>query len=839
MTAFPSYVLHCSLRWTSVLCFGALAPFTVAAQNHSPIDTVLTQVKVIHLAPQTLSQALTYLSHTWGVSILADATVVNNKSATAVNGAFSLHAALNHVLQGSNLRAQISGDAILIQEGHIAQLSTLLVQPEASSTTENSGSYTANWVSLGKGQNIREIPQSVSIITQQRIEDQHLSNIGEVMEQATGVSVDYAGVTGLGGIANSFHIRGFELSNVQVDGASVAAYSQALYNPNMAMYDSAQLIRGADGLYSGTGEPGGTLNLVRKRPTTQRQAKGELTVGRWQRKQGQIDVSGPLAFEGKLRGRTVFAHTDQHFFYKEAKAKNTLFYGIVEMDLSPSTLFSAGLSIDKDDITPWRWGLPRGIDGSDLALPRDTSLFAKWNKYKNTSKDYFVQLEQALDDDWKLSAQLNYVKVDSDAVIASTFGNINPQTGLGASLNPYANVFYSTKKAFDINLQGSFELLGLRHQALLGVDWTDVRDQQDTHQAEFSTPQTVGNIYDFSPGLWDEPSEVWRTRSFYDFGSTQKGIYGRLNARLSDPLTLVLGGRMASYHYTSPARSFNKAGAIISESLTTYKERNIFTPYIGVVYDINNELTAYASMARIHKSQADKLSGPLPGTPLRAIEGKNYELGLKGEYLNGKLNTAAALYRIERQNEASQADPSNYPAVIDERGLTCCWVGDGQIVSQGVELEATGELTPNWSMYAGYTYNRNYNKKADDASYSPLTPKHLFKLWTTYRLPQQWHAWTVGAGVHVQSENFAQGLYVDYNPTDGTYGTVRRSKKIVQAGYAIWNASVQYKMNKDWQLALNVNNVFDKVYYRSLGRNGERAWYGEPRNIMLTLRGGF
>ena len=110
---------------------------------------------------------------------------------------------------------------------------------------------------------MRETPQSISVVTRQRIEDQGLVSVGDVMQQTTGVTVDYAGSGGLGGTANSFYARGFQISNVQIDGAAVDAFSQGTFDPNMAMYDSVQVIRGADGLYSGNGEPGGSINLVK------------------------------------------------------------------------------------------------------------------------------------------------------------------------------------------------------------------------------------------------------------------------------------------------------------------------------------------------------------------------------------------------------------------------------------------------------------------------------------------------------------------------------------------------------------------------------------------------
>jgi outer membrane receptor for ferric coprogen and ferric-rhodotorulic acid len=194
-------------------------------------------------------------------------------------------------------------------------------------------------------------------------------------------------VRGLGGAATKFLSRGFEISNVQIDGASVDAFSQQLFDPNLAMYDSVQVVRGANGLFSGNGEPGGAINLVRKRPTAQKQILGSVGVGSWSRKQAELDVAGPLNEAGSLRGRAVLAHSDKNFFYRGADSQNSLLYGILEADVTSSTRVSLGASYDKLKATPWREGLPRAANGDDLKLSRKTALMAGWSHYDKSAKE--------------------------------------------------------------------------------------------------------------------------------------------------------------------------------------------------------------------------------------------------------------------------------------------------------------------------------------------------------------------------------------------------------------------------------------------------------------------
>jgi outer membrane receptor for ferric coprogen and ferric-rhodotorulic acid len=147
--------------------------------------------------------------------------------------------------------------------------------------------------------------------------------------------------------------------------------------------------------------------------------------------------------------------------------------------------------------------------------------------------------------------------------------------------------------------------------------------------------------------------------------------------------------------------------------------------------------------------------------------------------------------------------------------------------SQGFEFEANGRITPWWSVWASYTYDTmSYADNLANAgsSFAPLlNPRHLFRLWTNYDLPWQERRWSVGGGVQVQSNYSAQA------------GSVTMS----QGGYALASLRLGYRYDKHWSAAVNVNNLFDRKYYLSLSNPGWNNRYGEPRNVMLTVRGQF
>jgi len=562
-------------------------------------------------------------------------------------------------------------------------------------------------------------------------------------------------------------------------------------------------------------------------------ARGSL--GSWKRREAELDVTGPLAADGKIRGRVVAAQSAHDFFYDGADTKNTLLYGIVEADLTPSTLFTIGGSYEKVAGTPWRSGLPRAPDGSDLRLPRHTALLASWNHYDRKSQELFAQVAQQLGGDWQIRLHANYMKISSDSRLANGEGAVDPATGLGSELSGFSNDFYSSKKAIDLNVGGSFPLFGRDHKVLIGGDWTKIRDVQDTYYSEVDLPAPGLNIYTFRPDQVSLPGLVWRTRSFPDYGAMQKGLYGRLSLNPVDGLTAIIGARYSAYDYQSPYVRYNMAGDIVSSSVFAFRQSGIFTPYAGILYDLDDRWTVYASAAEIYKSQANNLAGPPPGKPLDAITGRNYELGVKGELAEGRLTASLALYRIDRNGEAVR-DPGYPDSSVGNTGLNCCWLRQGRVRSEGIEAEINGEILPGWQLSAGYTFNHNSNRRADDR-YSTITPKHLLKIWTTYGFQGSLEGLKIGAGVVAQTAQYVRGNVEHYDKTTDPWtviGTV--PFEFTQKGYSVWSASAEYRLNEHWSATVNLNNIFDKVYYKRVGTSAGDNWYGDPRNVLLTIR---
>jgi outer membrane receptor for ferric coprogen and ferric-rhodotorulic acid len=219
---------------------------------------------------------------------------------------------------------------------------------------------------------------------------------------------------------------------------------------------------------------------------------------------------------------------------------------------------------------------------------------------------------------------------------------------------------------------------------------------------------------------------------------------------------------------------------------------------------------------------------------------KNYEIGLKGQSFDGRMNTSFAIYRIEQDNTA----------VYDENGInngppgtdaTCCYVNAGEVVSQGFDAEISGEVASGLQLMAGYTYNHLAAKDSEESrsTFEGVTPKHLLKVWGTYQLPGTLQDWKVGLGAISQSATSKRGSVTPFNPTSGQFDGDPVDYKFRQSGYTLWSASMDYQIDKNWSATLNANNLFDKKYYSTVGTSAYNNFYGDPRNFMLSVRSQF
>ncbi len=202
--------------------------------------------------------------------------------------------------------------------------------------TEDTRSYTAQETTVASKLPValKDIPQSVSVITRQRIEDQNLTTLEDALQQVTGLTVTPNGTD-----TSQYRSRGYSL-NSAIDGVPVYSGLSGSEQFDLGIYDRVEVLRGPTALLNGSGDPGGTVNVVTKKPRDRFAVNGALSAGSWDNYRSELDVTGPLNDSGTLRGRAVGIWQDRDFFYDKTHQEKKVFYGVVEYDLTPDTTLS-------------------------------------------------------------------------------------------------------------------------------------------------------------------------------------------------------------------------------------------------------------------------------------------------------------------------------------------------------------------------------------------------------------------------------------------------------------------------------------------------------------------
>ena len=772
------------------------------------------QTPAVAIAPGPLSAALSAYAARAGVLLSFDPALTRDLRTDGLNGSYGFEDGLRKLLEGSGLEAvrRADGGYTLrrLPQGGVTALPAVTVTGRNGDTpTEGSGSYTAPATTSATRMplSLRETPQSISVVTRQLMDDQNLTTLDAVLRQTPGIVADRLDER------VRFTSRGFEL-NTMIDGLPTLAYSGVAGEASMlntVVYDRVDVLRGAAGLLNGVGAPGGAVNLVRKRPTEEFGGSVSAGAGSWNRYQTEADLHGGLNASGTLRGRVVASHTAGDSFIDDKKRKDDVFYGILEADLTANTLLTAGYEYEKTAIDGANFGQAPLFfsDGSRTHLPRSYNSSSPWSVWNMTTQRAFLNLEHRFANDWRIKSEAGYMKNERKRYSGDLWlypSDIDPVTGIGV-LDVGNNPSASENRSFDIYATGPFQLFGRTHQASIGFNLNSYSNWVYGSRSIPGDDRRAVSIYQIpSISKPDFPYPAFK----FGTDTEERAIYGATRLKLAEPLSLLLGARVSWYRSTEWNRSWTDGTdgrRVISDPT---RESSVFTPYTGIVYDISQDYSVYASYTDIFQPNVARDRNNQVLDPKR---GKNIELGIKGEHFDGALNTSFAVFRTREDNVAVD-DPGAAPL---PDGTTPQRAEKGAR-SQGFELTASGELLPGWQIMAGYTYHAKRDK--NDVLLNPTYPRRLLRLATSYRLPGEWNKLTIGGSLNYQSD-----IYYDE-----FYGLGRAS----QGGLTLIGLMARYDFNPNLSASLNIENLTDKRYYSGLGGyNGYT--YGTPRNIWMKV----
>lgn len=772
----------------------------------------------IDLPKQPLAASLEQLQSATGMRISYDRAQVAKVGAPALKGNMEPGEALDRLLADSGLQGTVNGNSAqvsgAVRGGASGNDSVDLGATEvvgaatvAPGTTEGTGSYTTGVMQTSTKLNmtVRETPQSVSVVTRQQMEDQNMQDLDDAIRGVTGMTVQQYGPARV-----SYAARGFDVDNIMYDGlaTSISTYTQDVISAaDLAMFDRVEVVRGATGLMQGAGNPAAAINMVRKRPTQDFHMSLEGSAGTWDRYRSQVDVSGPLNSEGTLRGRAVAAYETRDSFQDVVSGERGVLYGITEADLNPDTTLTLGASYQNDNKNDNWVGLPAPLGGRHLDLKRSDYYGADWSYWDTTTTHLFGDVVHRFDNGWqmKVAADKLWARIDMLGLYNSCYYTEGCPTMVQG---PGQYAYTDDHQSYDAFANGPFQAFGREHELVFGGSYREERF--DGHGGWGDLAYNDGSpVTPFDPTKWD-PSSVQKPNIDMNLWNMkldqeQKGAYLTTRLNVADPLKVILGGRLDWYE----ADPHNDTG-------TQKVTRNV-TRYAGVVYDLNDVYSVYASYTDIFKPQSNFDSS---GSLLDPITGKNYEIGLKGEHFGGTLNTQLALFQIDQENRATDDTSGPSPCPSSPTSMYCSRAS-GKVRSQGVDMEVSGALTENWQAMAGYTYvDAKYKHDSNEDNvgkpFDPSKPRHLFKLATSYTLPGELHQWRVGGNLVTQSQ------------TEDT------STGFQQGGYTVTNAMLGYKVSENIDTRVNFNNIFDKYYYSGISFGNLN--YGEPRNLMFTVK---
>lgn len=685
---------------------------------------------------------------------------------------------------------------------------------DKSADTEGTNTYGSGAVTIGGKEPVsrRELPQSVSVVTRKQIEDRNANTIWDALNYVPGVSVVHNSPS-----QQQFHARGYAL-NVANDGIpsydGLSGYQQF----DLAIYDRVEVLRGPAGLFQGSGNPSGIVNMVKKKPRDEAGYAWAVSYGSWNNKWAELDLTTPLNASKTLRARGVLAGRDTEFFFDRFDENKWVGYGVVEYDITRNTLLTLSAARQKYDGPGWQ-GLPAYTDGRFLDVPRSTNNYPDWSKNDWVTRDYTASIEHKFANDWKLKAAVSRRDQSFHFNDAYPTTGVNPAT-LTANY-AWRDAYYDySRDAADIYLNAPVHAFGLKHNFLIGYNY----DRLETENDRTGNITILGNDNKpiNVPILNPNPALPHPNLPLLLGGvnvTEQSGFYGQARIKLFEPLTLIGGARITDFDAKSNTRSRGNASAPWTQTAWSQgaHTENEFTPYGAVILDLTKEVSVYGSYADIFIPQTNPVypSGTLPPRV-----GAQKEVGIKGEFFDKKLQTSLAYFDIHDTGRPLLDTANSAPGVNFYLAL-------GEVQSTGIEAEVSGRILPGLDIVAGYTYLKTeYLKDATNQGLviSGWYPEHSFKLWAKYDFQDPaFDRWSVGVGVLAQSE---------------TADSIKDAKRI-QPAYAVVNTLIGYELDKNLLATFAANNVFDESYYVRLGGLNTYNTYGEPRNYMLTLRKSF
>jgi len=788
----------------AIACALVFAVAPLHAQT-AGIDLSASAVR-FDIAAKPLGQALGDWALQTRMQLIVQPALVRDKMAPAVSGALSPRQALDRLLAGSGLAARVDGTAVIVQESTTpapgATLPPVTVNAQEETVTGPVRGYVAlRSASATKTDTpIVETPQSISVVTAERMDAIGARTLGTALGYTPGVTsaysadsrFDWISLRGFTNYTPGNYLDGMPLRNMNTWG---------LWRTDNYGLERVEVLRGPASVLFGQGSPGGIINQTSKRPTTQPLREMQLQIGDHGRRQVAGDFSGPLDDEGKWLYRITGVARDAKLPI-DAKEKDDRLYLAPSLTWKPSadtslTLLSQFLR-DRSGVVY----NAAPVKGTLLPNPNGrirASTFLGEPGFDRFDQNQWMvgyQFEHRFGDTWTVRQNLRYGRLRTD--LQQTWPGAGYRTVDPDNADSPANfrqfdrvVFASKEKAkqfvVDNQAQARFQLGATQHTALVGLEYQRSRYDQISRYGGSFAPIDV-----FAP-VYGGPVQVPDPYISSDSTLAQTGLYLQDQIRFAQNWVATIGGRYDSAETESTDR--------LADSVTRIRSHK-FTKRAGLVYLAPSGWAPYLSYS---ESFTPVLTiNPDTRRPFDPETGRQYEAGLRYQPPGTKDSYSAAVFDLRRRNYLSY-DPDFQPRQT------------GEVLSRGLELEALFQPIPKMNVSLSYTWIPQYKTIAssnpkDIGTQPNAVAKQRAALWVDYRF----------------ANGVKAGLGVRYSGSTRGEGSAAPAKV---PAYTLFDAMVGYDFER-WSLALNLRNLTNKAYFG--GCDANFCSYGDLRQVSAT-----
>ena len=764
----------------------------------------------------SLATALTRFASTAAVTVSFDPAHAAGQASAGLRGRYTVDAGLRQLLAGSKLQAvrQANGSYSLlpiIGDGATLQLGATSISGLAIESAYGPvDGYVATRSATGTKTDtpILEIPQAINVVTADQVTAQGARNLTQALRYTPGLNT--GGFTDRNGIADEITSRGFAPTPLYFDGAYIPYAGSLGGAPQIDPYtlERIEVLKGPSSVLYGQNQPGGLINLVSKRPTTEQRSQVKLGAGSYNRVNGAIDSSGPLDDQKEFSYRIIGVANKGNQQVAHTHSERLLLAPSLTWSPNDDTSLTLLAQIQRDDGLEDYQSLPRigSLDRGPTGERINRDFFSgdsHYNDYKRNQYIFGYDFSHSFSEDLKYRSTARYTDVRDRykgfylrSFVTDDAGVTDFTQANRVKLDwRQHNIAYT----LDNNLEYRFNTGALEHTTLMGVDYRHFNRKYDGLNAYNVLPVDL-----YGKNNYDSSSVTPVLDTKWDNTLRQTGVYLQDQIKL-DQWILTIGGRQ------DWAEIDNKD--ILPGTISSQRD-NKFTGRVGLTYVTEFGLAPYISYSESFLPTLGTAAPERGGDAFKPTEGEQYEVGVKYQPLEKTLITAS-VYQVKQKNVLT--GDTEYPQYQAQ---------NGEVRSRGVELEIKSSID-NLDVLAAASYIDSFYTKStygDQGNRNEAQAPVSAALWVDYHFTQATlDGLTFGAGAR----------YTGRKPGDS-------ANSFDVPSYVVYDTTISYDMGKldaslrGLQARLNVQNIFDREYVSDCNYSFG-CYYGQERVASVEM----